>query len=110
MGMNGTMMLLKSMGIDPAEVMQSVEAFKLMATEMSQRQTRIETKLDEIIVALDRGTDNEAELTDAIVHGHRMEGIHDGDVEIIHKFPPHRTGPVTIATFDDSQITSDQLE
>lgn len=67
MGMNGTMMLLKSMGIDPAEVMQSVEAFKIMATQMSERQARIETKLDEIILEMRKGASRDASAVDDVL-------------------------------------------
>lgn len=49
MGMSGVQILLKQIGIDPKEVMESIEGFKTLAQKMSDAQTRIESKLDEII-------------------------------------------------------------
>ena len=56
MAMSGAAMLLKSMGLDPEELQQSIEAFKSSMAGAVQKidanQARIEAKLDEIIAAL----------------------------------------------------------
>jgi hypothetical protein len=59
--MNGMEMMLKSMGINPEEIKASIEGFKKLATEVSERQKAVETsllgihaKLDEL---LSRGLD-----------------------------------------------------
>ena len=49
MGLNGTQHLLKSIGINPAEIMAGIEAFKNLAVEVKARQENIETKLIEIL-------------------------------------------------------------
>ena len=48
MGLNGTQHLLKSIGINPAEIMAGIEAFKNLAVEVKARQERVESMLIEI--------------------------------------------------------------
>jgi len=48
MGLNGTQLLLKSLGVDPAEIMAGVESFKNLAVEVKARQERVELMLETI--------------------------------------------------------------
>jgi hypothetical protein len=48
MGLNGTQHLLKSIGIDPAQIMEGIESFKNLAVEVKARQERVEKMLIEI--------------------------------------------------------------
>src|ERR1017187_1930646 len=48
MGLNGTQHLLKSIGIDPAMIMEGIESFKNLAVEVKARQERVEKMLIEI--------------------------------------------------------------
>lgn len=56
MALSGPAMLLKSLGLDPEELQQNVEAFKLTIAAAVEKievnQARIEAKLDQIIAAL----------------------------------------------------------
>ena len=48
MGLNGTQHLLKSIGIDPAQIMEGIESFKNLAVEVKARQERVEFMLIKI--------------------------------------------------------------
>lgn len=59
MAMNGTAMMLKSLGIDPDQIQRNVEEFmtavKGALEKVDANQARIETKLDAIQARLDAG-------------------------------------------------------
>jgi hypothetical protein len=44
----GIGMMLKSMGVDPQEILQSVESFKKTAQKMQETQAEIDSKLDRL--------------------------------------------------------------
>jgi hypothetical protein len=77
MGMNGTQHLLKSIGIDPAQIMEGIESFKNLAVEVKARQERVEAMLLQI-------ADDQVRILAALdslpIDGERRTGSDVGDV------------------------------
>jgi uncharacterized protein YhaN len=108
MGLSGTQHMLKALGIDPAEIMQGIEAFKKTVLEVKAAQERVEIKLDRILNAVERDADAPSKDVDEVLdHLALMPKSGDTTQREIYSFPDRRTGPTTIAEFDDSQITTE---
>lgn len=56
--MSGLSMMMKSMGIDPAEIEQTVKTMGQMVIDMKASIDRVETKIDSLILIQAEITDN----------------------------------------------------
>lgn len=47
---SGLMMMVKSLGIDPEEIMKTAEGFKVLAQQVDARLNRMEAKIDALLL------------------------------------------------------------
>lgn len=79
MAMSGMEMMLGSMisklGIDPEQIKATVVKFQTLAVEVSERQDRIETKLDEILSHVRKSPDGGFVLGDGTRESNIILGV-----------------------------------